>query len=87
MYKQTIGSNAQVMRKTAQKTVGGVERSGLKRTADGRIVSKAKSNQAKYGPLAKWRAAVEQAKSELGLSGFHLVKGRLLERAREIYYG
>lgn len=87
MYKQTIGSKAQVNRGTAFKTVGGVKENGLKRTADGRIVSKAKSNQAKYGPLARWRAAVEQAKSELGLSGFHLVKGRLLDRAREIYYG
>lgn len=45
--RQRVGSRAQVMHGTAQKTSGGLTRKDLKMNKWGRIVSKAKSAKAK----------------------------------------
>ena len=50
--------------------------------SDGELVSKTKSKDQKKNP---WIKAVAKAKKELGITGFALVQGKLLERAREIY--
>ena len=79
----TIGSRAQVYHGTADETAGGLTKKDLKRVRKtGEIVSKAKSKDEKKNP---WIKAVSKAKKELGIEGFALVQGKLLERAREIY--
>lgn len=77
----TIGSRAQVMHGNADRTAGGLTKSDLKKVK-GEIVSKAKAKSSKTNP---WIKAVEKAKKELGLTGFQLVQGPLLKKAREIY--
>lgn len=83
----TIGSMAQVYHGTADETAGGLKRKDIKKTKEGRIVSK---DQAKKGRANPWMKAVSQARKELGIEGFVLLnKGtdgtRLYARAKEIY--
>ena len=77
----TIGSRAQVYHGTADQTAGGLKKKDLKKVKD-EIVSKTKSKGEKKNP---WIKAVAKAKKELGIKGFALVQGKLLERAREIH--
>ena len=77
----TIGTRAQVYHGNADRTAGGLTKKDLK-MVKGEIVSKAKSKDEKSNP---WIKAVSKAKKELGIKGFALVQGKLLERAREIY--
>jgi len=77
----TIGSRAQVYHGNATHTAGGLTKKDLK-MKDGELVSKKKAKGAKSNP---WIKAVAKAKKELGITGFALVQGELLKRAREIY--
>ena len=77
----TIGSRAQVLHGNADRTAGGLTKKDLVKK-DGEIVSKSKAKSAKKNP---WIAAVAKAKKELGITGFALVQGKLLTKAREIY--
>jgi len=77
----TTGSRAQVYHGNATETAGGLKKKDLK-MKDGEIVSKKKAKDAKTNP---WIKAVAKAKKELGITGFALVQGKLLTRAREIY--
>jgi len=80
------GTKRQVFSGTAHHTPGGLTANKLKQTKDGRIVSAAKSAAAKKNPhLRMWRAAVAEAKKNLGLEGFHPVKGELHELALKFY--
>ena len=76
-----IGSRAQVYHGNATQTAGGLKKKDLKKK-DGEIVSKKKAKEAKTNP---WIKAVAKAKKELGITGFALVQGELLKKAREIY--
>jgi hypothetical protein len=75
------GSRAQVYHGNATVTSGGLKKSDLK-MVKGEIVSKAKSKDEKKNP---WIKAVAKAKKELGIKGFALIQGKLLERAHKIY--
>jgi hypothetical protein len=77
----TVGSRAQVYHGNATETAGGLKKKDLK-MRDGEIVSKKKAKSAKTNP---WIKAVAKAKKELGITGFALVQGELLKKAREIY--
>jgi len=77
----SIGSRAQVYHGNATETAGGLKKKDLK-MKDGEIVSKKKAKGAKTNP---WIKAVAKAKKELGITGFALVQGELLKKAREIY--
>jgi len=77
----TVGSRAQVYHGNATHTAGGLTKKDLK-MKDGELVSKKKAKGAKSNP---WIKAVAKAKKELGITGFALVQGELLKRAREIY--
>ena len=60
-----VGSRAQVMSGTADKTAGGLEKSDLT-YKDGHIISKAQQAAAKSNPgLTMWRKAVDKAKTKL----------------------
>lgn len=56
-FEMTTGSRAQVWHGTAKKTSGGLEKSDLKQTKDGRIVSKKLSNKMKKEGLKRLRDA------------------------------
>jgi hypothetical protein len=77
----TVGSRAQVYHGNATHTAGGLTKKDFK-MKDGEIVSKKKAKSAKANP---WIKAVAKAKKELGITGFALVQGDLLKKAREIY--
>ena len=77
----TVGSRAQVYHGNATHTAGGLTKKELK-MKDGELVSKKKAKGSKSNP---WIKAVAKAKKELGITGFALVQGELLKRAREIY--
>jgi hypothetical protein len=77
----TVGSRAQVYHGNATHTAGGLTKKDLK-MKDGELVSKKKAKGSKSNP---WIKAVAKAKKELGITGFALVQGELLKRAREIY--
>jgi len=77
----TIGSRAQVYHGNATQTAGGLKKKDLK-MKDGELVSKKKAKSAKTNP---WIKAVAKAKKELGITGFALVQGELLKKARAIY--
>ena len=77
----TTGSRAQVYHGNAMQTAGGLKKKDLK-MKDGEIVSKKKAKDAKTNP---WIKAVAKAKKELGITGFALVQGELLKKARAIY--
>jgi len=86
-----VGTRAQVMSGTADKTAGHLQAGDLKRV-DGRIVSKAKSKQGQSPALKKWRAAVTKAKKKLGIKktdGFeaHIPKkGTALYKEAQKFY-
>ena len=77
----TVGSRAQVYHGNATETAGGLKKKDLK-IVKGEIVSKSKSKDEKKNP---WIKAVAKARKELGIKGFALLQGKLLERAREIH--
>ncbi len=54
---QTVGSRAQVWHGTAKKTSGGLTKKDLKKTKDGRIVSRKKSEAMKKEGLKRLRDA------------------------------
>jgi hypothetical protein len=56
-HTQTTGSRAQVWHGTAKKTTGGLEKKDLKKTKDGRIVSKKMSNKMKKEGLKRLKDA------------------------------
>ena len=58
----TKGSRAQVYHGTADQTSGGLTKKDLKKTADGRIVSRAASKASKGNP---WIKALNSARNEL----------------------
>ena len=79
-----VGSRAEVFHGTAEETVGGLEKSNLKKK-DGRIISK---KQAKLNPGAKlWMKAVAQARKETKSKGMVLLKQGepLYESAKKIH--
>jgi len=76
-----VGSRAQVYHGNADVTPGGLKKKDLK-MVDGELVSKSKSKDEKKNP---WIKAVAKAKKELGITGFALIQGKLLDRARKIY--
>jgi hypothetical protein len=77
----TTGSRAQVFHGNADVTPGGLKKKDLK-MVKGEIVSKSKSKDEKKNP---WIKAVAKAKKELGIKGFALIQGKLLDKARAIY--
>jgi len=77
----TVGSRAQVYHGNADVTAGGLAKKDLV-MKKGEIVSKAKSKDEKTNP---WIKAVKKAKKELGIKGFALIQGQLLDKARAIY--
>ena len=77
----TTGSRAQVFHGNADQTAGGLKKKDLK-MVKGEIVSKTKTKTEKKNP---WIKAVAKARKELGIKGFALLQGKLLERAREIH--
>ena len=83
-----VGSRAQVAHGTAQHTVGGLVASDLLKV-NGRYISRRKHLQGLdvANQIAPWQAAVARARDELGIQGFELIKGDLLDRARAIYAG
>ena len=76
-----VGSRAEVYHGNATETAGGLKKKDLK-MVKGEIVSKSKSKDEKKNP---WIKAVAKARKELGIKGFALLQGKLLERAREIH--
>ena len=82
---------AKVMHGNLDHTPGGLTKKDIKtvKSQDGskHYVSKRKSKLAKNN-FSEWNKAVAKAKKELGYDkhDFVLLKGKLLETAREIYY-
>lgn len=71
VYLVTTGSRAQVMHGVAHHTKGGLKKSNLKKTKDGRIVSKAASDAAKKRlklkkSQSKFKKFIEFAKRSKG---------------------
>ena len=64
-FQQTIGSRAQVMNGTAEKTSGGLKKKDLKYNSQGRIVSVKKSRSAKKEQRLK-KAGWTHKKGEFG---------------------
>ena len=65
VFQQTIGSRAQVMNGTAEKTSGGLKKKDLKYNSHGRIVSVKKSRSAKKEQRLK-KAGWTHKKGEFG---------------------
>jgi len=65
VFQQTIGSRAQVMNGTVEKTSGGLKKGDLKYNTNGRIVSKKRSIQAKKDQRLK-KAGWTHKKGEFG---------------------
>jgi len=88
-------AKAMVLRGFKVKTSGGLKKENLRKTKDGRTVSKAASDCSKkaYAGSAfqKWNKAVQQAKKELNMSGMVFVGGKtaqgraLYAKAKVIY--
>jgi len=77
-----VGSRAQVMNGTADKTAGGLEKSDLKYEGT-RIISKAQQAAAKANPALKmWREAVKKS-GGLKEGKFVPIKGKVLEKAHK----
>jgi hypothetical protein len=81
---------AKVMHGNLHHTPGGLTKKDIKTVKVGgtnHYVSKKKSKLAKNN-FAEWNKAVAKAKKQLGYDkhDFVLLKGELLETAREIYY-
>jgi len=76
-----VGSRAQVMNGTADKTAGGLVKKDLKYAGD-RIVSKDQQKAGKVNPgLTMWREAVQKV-GGLKPGKFVPIKGALLKKAR-----
>lgn len=91
-YKSPARAAAAVLEHRIAKTSGGLSASQLKRNSQGRVVSKAKSAQAKRSPkMRKWLAAVARAADELNVNQIvladkrHPKQGALKARARQLY--
>lgn len=89
MHRHRQRYMAQVMHGTLDHTPGGLTKKDIKTIRkDGKkhYVSKRKSTQAKKN-FGEWNKAVAQARMKLGYdkNEFVLLKGELLEVAREIY--
>ena len=65
----TVGTRAQVMHGTADKTPGGLTKKDLKYNKWGRIVSKAKSAKAKKAPKADAAPVAETPAAETAAKG------------------
>merc|ERR1711925_26794 len=88
-------AKSSVFRGNKEKTVGGLKKSDLVRNKRGKIVSRKQSEAAKKKKtgkaIAKFGAAVKQARKALGIKGFQAVGGKtakgqaLLKKARSIY--
>ena len=65
VFEKTIGSRAEVMHGTAEKTSGGLKKSDLKYNTQGRIVSKKRSMQAKKDKRLK-KAGWTHKKGDFG---------------------
>merc|ERR1719209_1643938 len=86
-------AKSSVFRGTKVKTVGGLKKSDLIRNKRGKIVSRKSSEAAKKRgkSIAKFGAAVKQARKILGIKGFQAVGGKsqkgqaLLKKARSLY--
>jgi hypothetical protein len=77
-----VGSRAQVMNGTADKTAGGLEKGDLKYQG-GRIISKAQQAAAKANPALKmWREAVKKS-GGLKEGKFVPIKGKVLDKAHK----
>jgi len=86
---------SQVLKGKKVRTSGGLKASDLRRNADGKIVSKKRSELAKKNfrksGLSKWFAAVKQARKQMGVKGFRPVGGNtqsgqaLLKKVRSLY--
>jgi hypothetical protein len=75
-----IGSRAQVMHGTAQKTSGGLTRKDLKMNKWGRIVSRAKSSKAKKeNRLAKMGFKTQKGKFGVVKTGKKTRRGGMLD--------
>merc|ERR1712241_376989 len=65
------------------KTVGGLTKETLIKNKSGKVVSKARSAQAKKryasSPLKKFIDALKQARKELGIIGFCAVNGKMAQ--------
>ena len=79
-----VGTKRQVYSGTADKTSGGLTKKKLRKTSDGRIVSKAQRLRGRANP---WANAVSIARNELGITGFEPVRkgSALYERAMHHY--
>lgn len=89
------GAYGRVFSGSKEKTSGGLKKTDLHKNADGKIVSKkrsqaAKKNYRKSG-LSKWFQAVSKARKQLGIKGFCAVGGKtskgqaLLRKVRSIH--
>jgi hypothetical protein len=77
-----VGSRAQVMNGTADRTAGGLKESDLKYEGQ-RIVSRAQQAAAKANPALKmWREAVKKS-GGLKEGKFVPIKGKVLEKAHK----
>lgn len=81
----------QVWNGTKMYTKGGLVKKDLMINKRGRVVSKKAASQAKKkfrsGGLGKWCKAVNQARKELGIEGFMVIKKGTpyYNRAKELY--
>merc|ERR1711865_1214165 len=89
------GAKARVFKGKKEKTSGGLKKTDLIKSKNGKIVSKKASLRAKNSKngrkIAKWGGAVKQARKNLGIKGFCAVGGKsakgqqLLKAVRSIY--
>merc|ERR1739846_35976 len=72
--------STKAMKATKAKTVGGLTKETLTKSKSGKIVSKAASARAKKrfaeSALKKWCDALQQARKQLGITGFCAVNGK-----------
>merc|ERR1712000_602270 len=74
------GAKARVFAGVKAKTIGGLNKGQLKKNKQGKVVSKAMSDNAKKlfvkNGLKDWADAVKGARKSLGLKGFVAIKGK-----------
>ena len=63
---KTVGSRAEVMHGTAERTSGGLTKKDLYKGKDGEIHSKAMKKRGKSKPLAMWIKAKKEIEKKLG---------------------
>merc|ERR1712025_811163 len=87
--KSQTGSKRQVWNGTKLYTSGGLTKSDLKMSKAGKIVSKKSSSVGKkrFGGIKKWVKATQQARKELGITGFVAIKKgtKYYKLAKKIY--